>query len=157
MARKEYFTDSDNPDKVLWGFGWRGTLIATVLAVLCIGGGWAIWHMKVFTSEYKGAGDAKIEINSGKNRLAAQERFVALYNAIQKQDKDIEVLAATLKRKPNEFNQTNYDAAIMTCNTVVAEYNAFADQARAENWRPENLPYQIDTTDSRFDCKETSK
>lgn len=157
MRDRDNWYTTQNPAKAARGFGWRAAVGITAGVVFFGALGIGIWKFRVETSDIKGAGDAQIEVNSGANRIAAQEKFVSLYNAIQKQDKDLDVLAATLASKPNEFNQTNYDSARMLCNAAVADYNALSNKVRAEKWRPESLPDQINTNDPRFDCKENTK
>jgi hypothetical protein len=123
--------------------------------VALISGG--IWAFKVATSEVRGAGDATIEINSGKNQIQSQELFEAMYAKVLEYDRNLDVAAATLARTPSSFNQTNYDGLVMTCNAAVEQYNAETRKVGSAKWRAPDLPYEIDTTSPESDCQETTR
>lgn len=157
MAR-EYYTDSDNPDKVLWGLSWRGILVGFLLIVVCLAANWFTWGVKVLTSPIRGAGDVVIANNDAGNRVAAQAQFERLYNGIIAADKNLDVLAATMKAHPlDRIAQTTYDGAVMACNTFVADYNAEARKTLSVDWRTWDLPAQIDETNHATDCKENAR
>ena len=146
--------ESSNPTTVVRGATWRGWIwvISAVVMVALISGG--IWAFKVATSEVRGAGDATIEINSGKNQIQSQELFEEMYAKILEYDKNLDVAAAALARTPSSFNQTNYDGLAMTCNAAVEQYDAEARKVGSAKWRAADLPYEIDTASPETDCKE---
>lgn len=130
-------------------------VIFVVVAVVLTGIGWGI---KVATSDVKGAGDATVKINSGENRIAAQEAFEELYAKIQSYDKNLDQAAADKAEHPgDDFFATNYSGLVKTCNDAVQQYNADARKVSRAKWLTDDLPYEIDQTDTRFDCKETGK
>lgn len=144
-------------DRASLSLGWR--ILAWLIAVLVIGGllTWAILGIRAITSETKGALDKEIAINQGKNQIQSQELFQDLYAKILEHDKNLDVAAATLAKTPSSFNQTNYDGLVMTCNAAVTQYNSEAGKVSRSKWKSPNLPYEIDQTDPRFDCKETQR
>lgn len=144
-------------DKAALSAGWRAVLVTVAVLVVCGGLGWAGWAIKVATSDVKGAGDAQVKINSGANRIQSQELFEELYTKIQEYDKNLDIAAVTLKKTPNSFNQTNYDGLKMACNEAVTQYNAEARKISRGKWLSADLPYEIDATDARFDCKESAQ
>lgn len=155
MSKTPWY-DSDNPTRVARGFSWRLAvwILAAVLFFGAIGGG--IWWFKVATSDVKGAGDAAVQINSGKNRIAAQETFEALYAQIQAYDRNLDQAAKDKADHPGDsFFATNYSGLVKTCNDAVAQYNADARKVSRAKWLTDDLPFEIDQTDTRFDCKET--
>lgn len=154
---KQYYIDSDNPDRVLWGLSWRAVIGWIVVLLLCAGANWFTWGVKVFTSDMKGAGDQQIRINSERNRTQQQELFRAMYGKIVEYNTNIDVAYLMKESNPTPFNNTNYLGLVMTCNQAVQEYNAQVGKVTATKWLPEDLPYSIDQTDPRFDCKETQK
>lgn len=144
-------------DRAVLSAGWRAVLVTVVVLVVCGGLGWAGWAIKVATSEVKGAGDAHIKINDADNRLQSQALFEDLYRKIQEYDKNLDVAAKAIKADPSSFNRTNYDGLVMTCNAAVQEYNAEARKTVRAKWLSRDLPYEIDETDPRFDCKESAQ
>lgn len=152
---REYYIDSDDPDKVLWGMSWRAIVIGIVLIILCVGGGWAIFGLKVFTSPIKGAGDVVIANNDAKNRVQAQARFEALFNGIQAIDKNLDVLHDAMVANPKDrIAAETYRGTVMSCNIAVGDYNAEARKTLSVDWRTWDLPAQIDPNDPTTDCKE---
>lgn len=148
--------ESSNPTTVVRSATWRGWIwvISTVVVVSLVSGG--IWAFKVATSDIKGAGDATIEINSGENRIQSQQLFEELYAKVLEYDKNLDVAAAAVKRNPSNFNQTNYDGLVMTCNAAIEQYDAEARKVSSEKWRSEDLPHKIDTADPLTDCREVN-
>lgn len=115
------------------------------------------WGIKVATSEVKGAGDATVKINSGDNRIAAQETFEKLYAQIQAYDKNLDQAAADKAAHAGDaWYAENYSGLVMQCNNAVFQYNADARSVSRAKWLSEDLPYEIDQKDPRFDCKENS-
>lgn len=154
--RREPWHESDNPTRFLFGGAWRAIVgfIALLVVFGAIGAG--IWYIKVQTSEIKGAGDAQVQVNSGKNRIASQEAFEALFAQIQAYDKNLDQAALDKKEHPGDsFYATNYSGLVKTCNDAVAQYNADARKVSRAKWLTQDLPYEIDQNDPRFDCKET--
>lgn len=132
---------------------WVAAIIA-VVAVIGIGG----WVFKVATSDVKGKGDATVQINSGKNRIAAQESFEALFNQIKAYDKNLDQAAADKKEHPGDsFYATNYSGLVKQCNDAVAQYNGDANKVSRAKWLTDDLPFQIDDNNPLTDCKESTK
>lgn len=156
--RREPWYESENPTRVARGFSWRAAIwvLAAVLFFGAIGGG--IWWFKVATSDVKGAGDATLQINSGKNRIAAQETFEALFAQIQAYDRNLDQAAKDKADHPGDpFFATNYSGLVKTCNDAVAQYNADARKVSRAKWLTDDLPYEIDLNNPSTDCKETAK
>lgn len=117
-----------------------------------------IWGFKVATSDVKGTGDATRQINSGKNRIAAQESFEALYAQIKAYDRNLDQAARDKAEHPkDDFYATNYSGLVKTCNDAVAQYNADARKVSRAKWLTDDLPYEIDNDDTTTDCKESTK
>lgn len=156
--KRDPWYDSDNPTRVARGFTWRAAVwvIGVVLFVGAIGVG--VWYFKVATSDIKGAGDATRQVNTGKNRIASQEAFEALYAQIQAYDRNLDQAAADKAEHPGDaFFATNYSGLVKTCNDAVGQYNADARKVSRAKWLTDDLPYEINITDPKTDCKETSK
>jgi cytoskeletal protein RodZ len=138
--------------------GWlvlRWTLAIIVIIVLI---GWGLWALGVGTSDVKGRGDAIKNKNSGTNRVAAQERFESLYAEVTSSDQKIDVMAAAVKASPGDtVAQTNLTGVQNYCIQAVADYNAEARKYSAKDFRPTDVPAQIDNSDPATDCKENSK
>lgn len=144
-------------DRASLSLGWR--ILAWLVAALVIGGliTWAVLGIRAITSETKGALDKEIAINQGKNQIQSQELFQDLYAKIQEYDSGIDVLAAAVRRNPSSFNQTNLDGQILACIGAVKQYNSEAGKISRGKWMSPDLPFEIDQTDPRFDCKETQR
>ena len=156
---REPWHESDSPGRVVRGASWRlGLIIIGVVAFFGLLGA-GIWYLKVQTSGIKGAGDATVQINSGVNRINSQEWFHGQYAQIQAADRQLDELAANVKRfagKADEaFWVTNYTGVKNRCAEMVAVYNAEAQKVSRQQWRDPNLPAQIDTSSPTTDCKET--
>lgn len=142
-------------DSVSRSAGWR--IGVWVLVAVLFGGVLAagIWWFKVATSEVRGAGDATQRINDGKNRIASQEAFEALYQQILAYDRNLDQAAEDKAEHPGDtFYATNYSGLVKQCNDAVGQYNADARKVSRAKWLSPDLPYEIDQTDVRFDCKE---
>lgn len=145
-------------DSVSRSAGWRigAWIIAGTLFVGLVAGG--VWAFKVVTSDAKGAGDATRQINDGRNRIAAQEVFEAMYAQIQAHDRNLDQAAKDKADHPGDtFFATNYSGLVKTCNEAVLQYNAETRKVSKAKWLSEDLPFEIDQTDVRFDCKESGK
>lgn len=130
-------------------------LAAVALVILLVGG---IWAIKVATSGPKGAGDQTRQVNSGTNRIGAQEQFESLFNEVKAYDQQLDQAAADKKANPGDrFFATNYSGLVKQCIDARNQYDAAANQVTKAKWRDPNLPYQIDATDPALDCKETTK
>lgn len=157
MAREPWY-ESDNPSRVARGFSWRlaAWIVAAVVFVGALSGG--VWWFKVATSDIKGAGDATRQINSGKNRIAAQETFEALYAQIQAYDRNLDQAARDKAEHPgDDFYATNYSGLVKQCNDAVGQYNADARKVSRAKWLSPDLPYEIDINNPATDCKESAK
>lgn len=141
-------------DKPLGIVGIALTAVAALAAVAVVGIG--IWAFKVVTSDIKGEGDAKRQINSADNRINSQEHFHSLMADILRSDKNLDQAYIDKKEHPGDtFHETNYSGLLKHCNEVVAQYNADAQKISKNKWIDPNLPQQIDSTDPTTDCKET--
>lgn len=134
-----------------------GCFIAVLVGGIVLSLG--IWGLKVAFSPVRGAGDVRIKDNSATNRIRAQELFYTMYNGIVASDKNLDVLAATVKAHPNDrVAQMSYDGAMLGCNQAVAAYNAETHKVTSKNWLDPDLPYEITGSDPATDCKpEESK
>ena len=129
-----------------------GIIVALVLLI------WGGFALKVALSGPKGVGDAIIQKNSAENWTKAQAEFEDLYAGIQSQDKKLNAAAAVLAKAPTDRTyQQTYSGIQSGCTSLVAEYNAKSRKFLAADFKAADLPYQIDETDSRFDCKEDTK
>lgn len=157
MPREPWY-ESDNPDRVARAGGAR-LAIWTVVAVVFVGLiGVGIWGFKVATSEVKGAGDQTRITNDGRNRIAAQESFEALYQQIQAYDRNLDQAAKDKAEHPGDaFYATNYSGLVKTCNDAIGQYNADARKVTRAKWLTPDLPYEIDATNPSTDCKETAR
>lgn len=144
-------------DRASLSAGWRiGAWVIGIL-VFCglIFGGTLI--VKAAFSEQKGQLDKQIQINDGRNQIASQENFEDLHAAILAHDKNLDVAAAAVKDDPSAFNKTNYNGLVAMCNEAVAKYNAEARKISRGKWMSPDLPYEINTNDPAYDCKETAR
>lgn len=144
-------------DRASMSVAWRVVLgiIAIIVVTASISG--VILFIKAQVAPVKGELDKQIQINQGTNQIQSQELFQDLHAKILEYDRNLDVAAATLARNPSSFNQTNYDGLVMTCNAAVTQYNAETNKISRGKWLSADLPYTIDQTDSRYDCKETGK
>jgi flagellar biosynthesis/type III secretory pathway M-ring protein FliF/YscJ len=128
---------------------------ASVALVLVIGA--LIWVITVVSSDTKGAGDAHKQNQSGTNRIAKQEMFQQLYNDIKAADQNVDLMYQTKTDDPSYVNKTNYTGAVAHCRQLVANYNAEAKKYTSADWRDNELPSEIDSTNKQFDCKENNQ
>ena len=145
-------------DRASLSFAWRLVLwiIGTALFIGLLTGG--ILLVKALVSEQKGGLDAEIKINSGDNQIQSQELFEDLHAKILEYDKNLDIAAQMHKANPGDtFHETNYQGLVMTCNAAVTQYNAEARKISRGKWMSPDLPYEIDQTDPRYDCKETQR
>jgi hypothetical protein len=138
--------------------GWRLALwvIAIVLLIGAISAG--IWAFKVSSSGIKGEGDQTRIVNDGRNRVNSQEWFEEMYQKIISTDKNIDEAAVAFKANPKDEIATENLAGLKNrCNDMVGQYNAEANKVSRGQWRRVDLPYMIDDSDPKTDCKETTK
>lgn len=151
--RKRYWTEHDNPDRLIVA-GWSRAILAAlatlaVVALVLIG----TWWFRVSTSDVRGQGNAERTKNAASNRIAAQERFESLYAEIKATDAKLDVLAADKSANA----QTRLTGTKTYCLSVIADYDALARKYRSQDFRSVDLPAQIDTNNPATDCKETQK
>lgn len=154
MSREPWY-ESDNPSRIVRSGSWRGALwvIAVVLFLGLIGGG--IWAVRVLTSDVRGAGDQISRVNSGDNRIFAQQHFFELYNNLLAYDQQLDQAAKDKADHPDDpFFVTNYSGLVKTCIDARNQYNADANKVTQAKWRDPSLPFQIDQLNPRTDCKE---
>jgi FtsZ-interacting cell division protein ZipA len=137
------------PSLIAWVLG------VIVLVALLVGG---IWGIKVATSGAKGAGDQTRQVNSGTNRIGAQEHFESLFGEIKAYDQQLDQAAADKAANPGDrYFAINYSGLVKQCIDARNQYDADANKVTQAKWRDPNLPYQIDATDPTTDCKEATK
>ena len=158
MDQRGPWYESDNPTRVARGASWRVAL--WVLGVVVFAGliTAGIWAVKVATSDVRGTGDTVSKVNSRDNRIFAQEHFFTLYNALLAYDQQLDQAAADKAEHPgDQFYATNYSGMVKTCIDARNQYNADANKVTQAKWRDASLPFQIDETDPKTDCKEAEK
>lgn len=132
--------------------GW--IILATVFVVLL---GLGLWGFGVISSPIKGQGDAFKTKESGTNRIRAQEEFVQTYNDLLAADRRVDAMWQAKKDDPTQVNRTNYTGAVNFCIQLVADYDALGAKYTSADYRPADLPAQIDPLDRTTDCKENTK
>jgi hypothetical protein len=134
--------------------GWRiGMWVIVILLFIGLIGG-LFWGFRVVTSPIKGKGDSVVIKNEARNRIAAQEAYVAGLNEVKRADRQLDVLAEA--KGDSAAAKTRYVGAVSYCQTVVADYNALGDKYRSADFIPEGYPAVIDDTDPTTDCKEST-
>jgi hypothetical protein len=143
-------------DRASRSVGWR-VFVWALVAVAAVGViGALIWGFKVVTSEARGQGDKTRIVNDGRNQIAAQEAFEALFQQIQAYDRNLDQAAVDKTAHPNDaFFATNYSGLVKQCNDAVGQYNADARKVSRAKWMSADLPFEIDTTNPLTDCKES--
>lgn len=134
-----------------------GRLLGWFLVILLVSSliGGATWGAKVLFSDAKGRGDQIIQNNSAENRTAKQEKFETLFANVVAADQRIAVAKAEYKAAPkDDAARIRYFGAIQFCQQQVADYNSEARKITSEDWRSDDLPYQVSDLDSTTDCKE---
>lgn len=171
MAREKWY-DTDNYSKAQRGA--FGAIVMWVIGIVLLAAvvGIGVWGFKVITSDAKGRGDTTIRQNSADNRISAQAFFEDTYQAVLKFDLQIndaqaaydEFLATTPVPASNDSvqvqlytqkvnsHQTTIEGLQQQCRNAVAAYNAEARKTIREDWRSEDLPYQIDEFSGMTDC-----
>lgn len=148
MRYREPWYDSDNPTRVAAGASWRGG-IWLILAVLFIGLiGCGIWAFHVVTSGVKGTGDVTRQNNDANNRIEAQATFQRLYGDIQGYPPKITRAKADAAANPTDAQSKQVlDGLQNLCTDAVNTYNADAGSTTMQQWRPADLPTQINEAD----------
>ncbi len=140
--------------------GWSAArwFITIFVGALLLSG--LIWGITVLVSGPKGAGDAQIIKNDGRNRVNAQEEFHSIYNKIIATDQQItisatELAAATAAKNADDVKhwRSTLTGQRNVCVGAVGEYNAKTDQFSRGQWRDPVLPYKIDQADPATDCQ----
>lgn len=131
-------------------------VIVIGLVGLIIGG--IFFTINVLLAPAKGQGEAQMKKYSAENWTAAQARFEDIYAGIQAKDAQINVLYADKVARPNDLTaQQTYTGVVSACLKSVSEYNADSRKFLAEDFKSADLPTSINTTNSKFDCKENTK
>lgn len=152
--KREPWYESDNPDRLARGFGGRVAIWSVVVLLFCGLLGTGIWAVKVVTSDVRGKGDAVTIKNEARNRIRAQEGFEKLYADIVASDRKVDVADAAAKASPDDRTLRQNAAGIRQyCLTVVGDYNARARSFSQEDFRAADLPFQVDGTDPKTDCR----
>lgn len=153
--RKRYDWEDDELPEVRTlarraGLSVAGWIVVGTLFFTALGG--AIWGGRVLLSDTKGAGDARVQVNSAANRLEAQRKYNALYEGVLAADKKINGMAA---EATSDFDRTNVRGAINVCLETVADYNRMAGDVLTARWKPAPLPARIGD-DPATDCQPTT-
>lgn len=152
MSNKWY--NSDNPSTVVRGGTWRGMIWVVSIVIFFLLLGAALWAFGVFTSPFKGQGDAFKTQQSSTNRIASQERFEDLYAEIKATDAKLAPAKDAMKANPDsQVKTTEYTGLVNYCLDVVADYNSESRKYLSADFRAIDLPYQIDSADTSTDCK----
>lgn len=151
MSSRDEWREFDRDSRRAGGRAALWTVLLLVF-VLVIGGLW--WGFRVATSDVKGRGDSVIIKNDAKNRIAAQEAYVAAMNEVKRADRNLDTLAAA--QKDSAAAKTRYVGAVSYCQSVVADYNALGDKYRSADFIPAGYPKVIDDSDPATDCKESA-
>lgn len=154
MTRGVWRDDVREGSAVARSIGWRAAVWVLGILALVVVTGAVWWGIKVATSDVKGQGDALQTKNSGTNRIRAQEEFVQTYQDVLAADQRVDVMWNAAQTNPATVNTTNYTGAVNFCIQAVADYNALSDKYTSADFRPADLPEQIDSLDPTTDCKE---
>jgi hypothetical protein len=157
-VEREPWYESSNPSRVVRGGAWRlAVWILMVIAFFALVSG-VVWGVQVLISGPKGAGDQERINNSANNRIFAQQHFFDLYNELLAYDQQLDQAAADKAEHPgDQFFATNYSGLVKACIDARNQYNGDANKVTLERWRDPGLPFQIDATNPKTDCKETQK
>ena len=171
---KSYLDDDWDPTTKWWARHpvWAG-LIA-VVAITVIGGLFsaAIWGVGVGTSDIRGRGEARKQINEANNRIAKQELFESYIADIKSYDRQIDtaaqavaVAAADPSTDPAELGRLRQVVTGLKniCVSASNDYDAEARKQSSERFRSADLPVSITEDDPNlpgpwqdFDCQEAS-
>jgi hypothetical protein len=150
--------ESDDPGRVVRGGLSRGVLYTLVILAVCAIVGIGVWVFRVTTSDVKGRGDATVIKNEARNRIRAQEGFEKVYADIVASDRKIDVADRAAKADPQDRTLRQNAAGVRQyCLTVVGDYNARARSFSQEDFRAADLPYRIDDTDPKTDCRGSAE
>jgi hypothetical protein len=158
VLKPERYSDVKEVNKVGMMAGWR-VAIWILAAVVFFGGiSVAVWYFGVAASDEKGKGEQTKIVNDGQNRVNAQEWFEGQYGKILETDRQIVEAAAQLKASPaDEIYKENLIGLKNSCIRMTEAYDAEANKVSRGQWKREDLPLQIDDTNTKTDCKETTK
>lgn len=124
--------------------GIFGNIVAWVIGLVVLVGliAVALWAFGVFTSNVKGAGDARKFRNSGVNRIQSQARFEGLAA-------DYDGAIANIKSygspsTPRE--RTELRGLQQHCVNVAQEFNAASRTYTAREWKSAGLPETLDAS-----------
>lgn len=151
MTRNDEWREFDRDSRRA---GTRIGLWTILVLLFCLVIGVLFWGFRVATSDVKGKGDSVIIKNDAKNRIAAQEAYVAAYNEVKRADRQLDILAAA--QKDSAAAKTRYTGGVSYCMSVVADYNALGDKYRSADFIPQGYPIVIDDTDPATDCQENA-
>lgn len=131
-------------------------LIVIGLIGLIIGG--IFFTINVLLAPAKGQGEATMKKYSAENWTKAQAKFEDLYAGIQASDRKIDTAYQAKTANPTDLTLSQqYSGIVSGCFDLVKDYNAESRKFLAEDFKSTDLPYQINQSDSRFDCKENTK
>lgn len=123
------------------------TVLFVVLAFFVILGvsiGW--WEFRVQTAEIKGRGDARIEIQSAKNRIPEYNHFFDVCASVQNAESSLDAQVERAETDPtNPTVQANIAALKAVRMQAIHQYNADAAKSYTSGqFLASNLPYRLD-------------
>ena len=132
-------------------------IIAIILFIGALGVMGFMW--KTATSEVKGQGEQVQMVNDAQNRTQAQQYFVEQFQLIQSTDAKLDGMLAAVNGTSNpdqrDILMQAFTGTKSRCLDMIAQYNAAAQKVTMAKWRDPAMPFSIDTTDPKTDCKET--
>lgn len=138
----------------LVGEAWFLILMA-VLVVVAIAA--LVFGIRWITAEPKGKLQAREQIQSGSNRIAAYNHFFDLCAAVQSDEATIASLKEELGTGPSESRRGQIQATLTALRAARAEkINQYNADARKDyttgQFRSSGLPYTLDQTEKETRC-----
>lgn len=124
------------------------TLAIAGVVLLLVAIGIGSWGFRVYTAEWKGKGDAHIQIQSAENRIVQYERFFNLCVSVQNAETALDGEYKRLEQTQDTTERNRIFANISALQTTRAnginEYNASALKHYTDGqFLASNLPYQL--------------
>lgn len=111
-----------------------------------------VWGFRVATAEWRGRGDAHIQLNSAEFRIAAYDHFHDLCASIQGNEGQIDALQAQLQDAESERSRDLIRASLAGViggrKQAIARYNEDANKEyTVGQFRDSDLPYHLEPFD----------
>jgi preprotein translocase subunit SecF len=149
MNKREHWSETQDMRRAQRGA--FGAWVIWVVGILIVIGAIsiAVWGFNVGTSDVKGKGDVIREKNSGKNRIAQQERFQSLNASfegflVNLQGARQALAAADEDTKP--MRQVDLTGMQQQCVNTAQEFNALTQKVTAKDFIPDDVPQKLDPT-----------